>query len=434
MTAKLTPTQGSGGVPPCEAGEGRRRVVITGLGVNAAGGQGREAFWRQITSGRSATRRITHFDPDRFRSQMAGEVEAAGLEPGLDRGIGLLKLAGREAIADAGAIDAAPQRLGVTVGTAVGPTLELIRLFEVLTGHGEVWQVPPGAAEPGSYPCVLPSTFAAELATMASARGPVATFSSGCTSGIDAVARGAEMIRRGHADVVLAGGADAPLSPISVAGFDAIKATSANNDNPDQACRPFDAGRDGFVLAEGAAVLVLETAERAAARGARIYAEISGFGASSNGFHMTGLTSDGVDLSWAIERALDGVPGGAEVIDYVNAHGSGTVQNDRHETAAVKRALGEQAWRTMMSSIKSAIGHSLGAVGAIEIAACAMAIREGMVPPTANLMEPDDACDLDYVPLSARPAALRAALSTASGFGGFQSAMVLSAPESQAVA
>jgi len=407
--------------------QGCDHVVISGVGVTAAGLPGREPFWDLLCEGRSATRRITRFDPSPYRSQVAGEVDIDDLPDDVDRGIGLLLAAGREALDDAGDLRVTPERIGVSIGTAVGPTLELIRHFRELTGDGVSWDVPHTAATPRAYPGTIPSSFAAAVAELVGAGGPVATFSSGCTSGIDAVAHGVEMIRRGLADVVFAGGADAPIAPISVASFDAIKATSADNGDPSGACKPFDARRDGFVLAEGAAVVVLERAGLVRARGAHAYAWIGGFGSTSNSYHMTGLTPAGVELARAVDRALADFEPGPRSIGYINAHGSGTVQNDRHETQAFKLALGDQATKAMISSIKSMVGHSLGAVGAIEIAACALALDRGFVPPTANLHENDPACDLDYVPLVGRPAELRAALSTASGFGGFQSAMVLGA-------
>jgi act minimal PKS ketosynthase (KS/KS alpha) len=239
----------------------------------------------------------------------------------------------------------------------------------------------------------------------------------------------AQLIGDGSADVALAGASDAPISPITVACFDAIKATSPRNDDPAHASRPFDRSRNGFVLGEGAAVLVLEEWGHARRRGATVYAEISGFATRSNAFHMTGLRPDGLELAEAISAALAKARLDAGDIHYVNAHGSGTKQNDRHETAAFKRSLGDHAYRVPVSSIKSMIGHSLGAIGSLEIAACVLALRSGVVPPTANLHQPDHPeCDLDYVPLTAREVPLANVLSVGSGFGGFQSAMVLSRP------
>jgi minimal PKS ketosynthase (KS/KS alpha) len=252
--------------------------------------------------------------------------------------------------------------------------------------------------------------------------------STGCTSGIDAVGYGAQLIEDGDADVVIAGASDAPISPISMACFDTIRATTANNADPEHASKPFDARRDGFVMGEGAAVLVLEELEHARQRGAEVYCEVSGYANRCNAFHMTGLRPDGIEMAEAIGLALDQGRIDPDEVGYVNAHGSGTKQNDRHETAAVKRSLGPTAQRVSMSSIKSMVGHSLGAIGSIEIAATALAVKRGVVPPTANYGVPDPECDLDYVPNTAREQKVDVALSVGSGFGGFQSAIVLASP------
>jgi minimal PKS ketosynthase (KS/KS alpha) len=227
--------------------------------------------------------------------------------------------------------------------------------------------------------------------------------------------------------VVIAGATDAPISPITMACFDAIKATSARNNDPEHASRPFDASRDGFVMGEGAAVLVVEEAAHARRRGAHLYCGIAGYANRCNAFHMTGLRPDGVEMAEAINASLRQAKMRAEDVSYVNAHGSGTKQNDVHETAAFKRSLGEHAYQVPVSSIKSMVGHSLGAIGSIELAACALAIEYGVVPPTANYERPDPLCDLDYVPKTARSQSLDVVLSVGSGFGGFQSAMVFSA-------
>jgi minimal PKS ketosynthase (KS/KS alpha) len=225
--------------------------------------------------------------------------------------------------------------------------------------------------------------------------------------------------------LVLAGASESPISPISVASFDAIRATTAANDDPARASRPFDRDRSGFVLGEGCAVLVLEEYEHAMRRGAHVYCEVGGYASRCNGYHMTGLRADGVEMADAIVDVLDQARLNPDEVDYISAHGSGTRQNDRHETAAYKRALGDAAYRVPISSIKSMIGHSLGAIGAIEMAACALAIETGVVPPTANWTTRDPECDLDYVPVTAREMPVRSALSVGSGFGGFQSAMLL---------
>jgi act minimal PKS ketosynthase (KS/KS alpha) len=226
-------------------------------------------------------------------------------------------------------------------------------------------------------------------------------------------------------DVAVAGATDAPISPITVACFDAIKATSASNDIPERASRPFDLNRDGFVLGEGSAVLILEERESARRRNAQIYAEIVGFASRSNAFHMTGLKPDGREMAEAIRVAMRQARLRPEDVDYINAHGSGTRQNDRHETAAFKAALGDRAYQVPVSSIKSMIGHSLGAIGSIEAAACALTIKNQVVPPTANLHTADPECDLDYVPITAREQPVNVVLSVGSGFGGFQTALLL---------
>jgi len=417
---------------------GQRRVVITGIGVVAPGGIGREAFWDLVTSGRTATRAISTFDPGQFRSRVAAEADfdplAHGLTPRevrrMDRAAQFAAVCAREALADSGlgVADLPPERTGVTVGSAVGCTMSLEQEYAVVSDSGEKWLVDPSYAVPHLYDYLVPSSLAREVAWAVGAEGPAAVVSTGCTSGIDSVGHGCELIREGSADVVVAGAADAPISPITVACFDAIKATTPYNDDPEHASRPFDNTRRGFVLGEGAAVFVLEEAGRAAARGARVYAEVTGFASRCNAFHMTGLRPDGRELAEAIRAALDEARIDPTAVDYVNAHGSGTRQNDRHETAAMKSALGSHAYAVPVSSIKSMIGHSLGAIGSIEIAACALAIERDAVPPTANLHEPDPECDLDYTPLTARELPVGTVLTVGSGFGGFQSAMVLSAP------
>jgi minimal PKS ketosynthase (KS/KS alpha) len=415
-----------------------RRVAVTGVGVVAPGGSGTPAFWDLLTSGRTATRRITLFDASAFRSRIAAECDftdpdgdpgagPAAEHDGADRYVRFARAAAREALADSGldpsAVD--PWRFAVSLGTAVGGTTRLERDYVRVSERGARWDVDHRRAGPALHRAFTPAVLAADVAERVGARGPVQTVSTGCTSGLDAIGYALHTVREGRADVCLAGASDSPISPISMACFDAIKATSANNDDPEHASRPFDAHRDGFVMGEGCAVLVLEELEHARARGAALYGEVSGYATFGNAYHMTGLTSEGREMSRAIDHALREARLDPTAVDYVNAHGSGTRQNDRHETAAVKRSLGEHARRTPMSSIKSMVGHSLGAIGAIELAACALALAHGVVPPTANYETPDPECDLDYVPRTARELRLRSVLSVGSGFGGFQSAVVL---------
>ncbi|MFD9353917.1 beta-ketoacyl-[acyl-carrier-protein] synthase family protein [Streptomyces sp. NPDC060031] len=416
-----------------------RRVVITGMEVLAPGGVGRENFWNLLSDGRTATRGITFFDPAPFRSRVAAEVDfdpyAHGLSPQevrrMDRAGQFAVVASRGAVADSGldisSLD--PYRVGVTVGSAVGATMALDEEYRVVSDGGRLDNVDHRYASPHLYNHMVPSSFAAEVAWGVGAEGASTVVSTGCTSGIDSVGYAVELLREGTADVMIAGSSDAPISPITMACFDAIKATTPRYDDPEHASRPFDGTRNGFVLGEGAAFFVLEELESAQRRGAHIYAEIAGYASRSNAYHMTGLRPDGVEMAEAIRLALDEARMNGDEIDYINAHGSGTKQNDRHETAAFKRSLGEHAYRTPVSSIKSMVGHSLGAIGSIEIAASALAMEHNVVPPTANLHTPDPECDLDYVPLTAREQLTDAVLTVGSGFGGFQSAMVLANPE-----
>lgn len=415
-----------------------RRVVITGMGVVAPGGIGMKNFWNLISEGRTATRGITFFDPSQFRSRVAAEIdfdaEAHGLSPQetrrMDRAAQLAVVAAREAVADSGLElrEQDPHRTGVTIGSAVGATMGLDQEYRVVSDGGRLDLVDHEYAVPHLYDHFVPSSFAAEVAWAVGAEGPSAVVSTGCTSGLDSVGHAAELLREGSADIMIAGATDAPISPITMACFDAIKATTPRNDDPERASRPFDGTRNGFVLGEGAAVFVLEELGSAQRRDAHLYAEIASCASRCNAFHMTGLRPDGAEMAEAIRVALDEAKVNAEEIDYINAHGSGTKQNDRHETAAFKRSLGAHAYRTPVSSIKSMIGHSLGAIGAIEIAASALAMEHNLVPPTANLHTADPECELDYVPLTARDQLTDAVLTVGSGFGGFQTAMVLTRP------
>ncbi|MEV1062968.1 beta-ketoacyl-[acyl-carrier-protein] synthase family protein [Streptomyces sp. NPDC050263] len=420
----------------------QRRVVITGIGAVAPGGTGIKQYWDLLSTGRTATRTISLFNASPYRSQVAAECDfspaAAGLSPQeerrLDRAGQFALVAAREALADSGfdVTGPRPERTGVALGCAVGCTTSMETEYTVLSDGGAHWLVDPAYAVPRLYDHFVPSSLAAELAREVGAGGPVSLVSDGCTSGLDAVGHGTDLIREGSADVVVAGGTDAPISPITLACFDAIKATTPRNDDPEHASRPFDNTRNGLVLGEGAAVLILEELEHAVRRGSRIYAEVAGFGTRSNAYHMTGLRSDGAEMSEAIRVAMAEARLAPEDVDYVNAHGSSTKQNDRHETAAFKTSLGEHAYRIPVSSVKSMIGHSLGAIGALELVASVLAMENGLIPPTANLHEPDPLCDLDYVPVTAREARVDSVLSVGSGFGGFQTAVVLARPERSA--
>ncbi|HEX4706023.1 MAG TPA: beta-ketoacyl-[acyl-carrier-protein] synthase family protein [Pseudonocardiaceae bacterium] len=411
-----------------------RRTVVTGVGVVAPGGVTRKAFWSLITDGRTATRRISLFDPTTFRSQVAAECDFDPVEAGLsakdirrsDRYIQFGLAAAAEALTDSG-LELTEELLdhtGVVMGSAVGGTTALESEYVVLSDTGRHWLVDADYASRFLYQALVPSSLAADIAARYGTHGPVQVVSTGCTSGIDAIGYAHQLVQDGEADVVIAGASDSPLSPVTAASFDAIKATTPDNDDPAHASRPFDRDRTGFVLGEGAAVLILEELDHAVRRGAPIYCEVAGYGARSNGFHMTGLRPDGMEMSLAVDDALRQARLDPSTVSYICAHGSGTRQNDRHETAAFKRSLGDVAYRVPISSIKSMIGHSLGAIGAIEMAACALAIDSDVVPPTANWANRDPECDLDYTPNTARELPVNVALSVGSGFGGFQSAML----------
>ncbi|MER5203881.1 beta-ketoacyl-[acyl-carrier-protein] synthase family protein [Streptomyces sp. NPDC002825] len=419
-----------------------RRVVITGIGVRAPGGVGTAQFWDLLSSGRTATRDISFFDASKFRSRIAGEVdfdaEAEGLNPReiqrMDRATQFAVACTREAVTDSG-LDLGrldPHRIGVSLGSAVASATSLENEYLMMSDAGRKWQVGTDYLSPHMFDYLSPGVMPAEVAWTVGAEGPVTMVSDGCTSGLDSLGYAVQLIREGTVDTVITGATDTPISPIVVACFDAIKATTPRNDDPAHASRPFDGSRNGFVLAEGAAMFVLEEYTAAKRRGAHIYAEISGYATRCNAYHMTGLKKDGRELAEAIRNALDESRLDPTGIHYINAHGSGTKQNDRHETAAFKRSLGEHAYNVPISSIKSMVGHSLGAIGSIEIAACALALKHNVVPPTANLHTADPECDLDYVPITAREHKMDAILSVGSGFGGFQSAMVLRRPEAVA--
>ncbi|BCL84218.1 putative polyketide beta-ketoacyl synthase 1 [Ktedonobacteria bacterium brp13] len=415
------------------------RVVITGIGVVAPGGTGREAFWETLITGKSAADLIQVEHRERFRSQVVAAI--TDWDPS-QSGLSAEEIARTSRHSQFGLVAAGeaflesslqlanldPTRVGVAAGTAIGSTFQLEQEYAVVSKQATEFVVDPSLASPFLYNAMSPTSLSAEIAAKFQVQGPVVTVSTGCTAGIDAIAQAFEWIRDGEADVVIAGAAEAGICPVNIASFDAIKATTPRNDDPKKASRPYDGTRNGFVLGEGSAFLILESLEHAQQRNAHaIYAEIMGYGSSLNAYHMTGLRSNGLDMARAIQCALDEAEFAPEEIDYINAHGSSTRQNDVHETNAFKVIWHDQAYSIPISSIKSMIGHSLGAIGAIEIAACALIIQRGHIPPTINYQTADPDCDLDYVPNVAREQSVKSIVSTASGFGGFQSALVLAA-------
>ncbi|MGH9487973.1 MAG: beta-ketoacyl-[acyl-carrier-protein] synthase family protein [Terriglobales bacterium] len=414
-----------------------RRAVITGMGVVSPNGLGREAFWQATRAGVSGVRKIAAFVEARLPVQIGGQAD--GFEPRdymderelrhVSRVVPLLLAASGEAMADA-AIDASRlsleqrREIGVLIGSGGGALEFVERQFSLyFSGRDKRCSV-------YTIPSATHGTLSSEISMRFGLRGFSHLVSTGCTSSTDALAYARQQIQMGHIDAVLCGGGDAPLSPLIVKAFDLMKILSTRwNDAPARASRPFSRDRDGFVLGEGAWMFVLEERERARERGARIYAEISGYGSTCEAFHRVRLDESGEEPARAMSLALADAGLAPEAVQYVNLHGTATVLNDRIETRALKRALGATAGRTPMSSLKSLIGHPQGACGAAGVAATLLAMQTGELPPTANLEIPDPDCDLDYVPQVGRRAAIAHALCNCIAFGSKNSALVLSAEE-----
>jgi 3-oxoacyl-[acyl-carrier-protein] synthase II len=403
-----------------------RRVVITGMGVLSPLGVGLDAFWDGLVHGRSGVRRITRFDPAPFPSQIAGEVPDFRPADHLPRRdvvrtdafIQYALVAAEEAVAHAGLkIDGQNERVGVALGTGMGGVPWLIAAWETLRREG------PGGLSAYALPGSLPNMAAGWVSMRTGARGPLLAPATACAAATQAIGDAARVIQRGEADVMLAGGSDALIHPLVLGGFCAIRALSTRNDAPARASRPFDRDRDGFVLAEGAGVLVLEALETARARGAEVLAEVLGYGLSADAQHPTASSAEGPARAMRLALADAHLP--PEAIDYVNAHGTSTAQNDVHETEAIKAVLGAHARRVAVSSIKSMTGHLVGAAGAVEAIAAVLALRHGLIPPTINLETPDPACDLDYVPKHARRRPVRIAMSNSFAFGGTNAILIL---------
>jgi 3-oxoacyl-[acyl-carrier-protein] synthase II len=407
-----------------------RRVVVTGLGVVSPLGVGIDAFWDGLTHGQSGVRRITRFDPSPYPSQIAGEIpdfDAAAHLPRrdivrTDVFIHYALISAQAALADSGVkIDGQNDRVGVSIGTGMGGVPLLLSSWDLLQREGMA------AVSAYALPGSLPNMAAGWVSMRTAARGPIFSPTTACAASSQAVGDAFRTIQRGDADVMLAGGTDALIHPLVVAGFSSIRALSTRNDAPTLASRPFDKDRDGFVLAEGAGILVLEILEAARARGARIYAEVVGYGLSADANHPTASSSDGP--ARAMRLALADAKLTPEAVDYVNAHGTSTPLNDQHETEAIKAVFGEHARRLAVSSIKSMTGHLVGAAGGVEAIATALALHHGVLPPTINYTTPDPACDLDYVPNQARRVPIRVAMSNSFAFGGTNSILVLSRGE-----
>jgi 3-oxoacyl-[acyl-carrier-protein] synthase II len=406
-----------------------RRVVITGLGAVTPIGIGVDALWAGLRRRESAVRTITRFDPSPFRSRIAAEVDGFHATDHieerkvrrLDRFSQFSIAATRLGLADAH-LDLAREdreRVGVMMGTALGG------VAQAEGQHARYVEGGIRAVDPTLALTVFAGASSCNIAIEFGVAGPNATNGMSCASGTIAIGDGFRAIRRGDADVMLAGGAEAPLAPLSFGAFAIIRAMSTRNDAPGEASRPFDAGRDGFVMGEGAAVLVLEERGRALARGARIYGEICGFGLTNDAYHMTAPRPDGRQAARAMELALAEAHVAPAEVGYINAHGSSTPLNDPAETGAIKQVFGDHAYRLRLSGTKGYYGHALGASGAIEVAICALAAERSWLPPTVNLREPDPACDLDYLAGEGRDESPEYLLTNSFGFGGINAALVL---------
>jgi 3-oxoacyl-[acyl-carrier-protein] synthase II len=406
-----------------------RRIVITGIGMVTPLGNDTATTWRSLKEGSSGIRTVTRFDAAAFPSRIAGEVrdfdavgflgakEAQRTDPFIQYALAASLMAiedARLAISPSGST-----RTGVLVGSGRGGVATYERNLLALHAKG------PRAVSPFVTPMTLVNMASGYIARRIGAKGPCLDVSTACATGTHALGEAMKIIQRADADIMIAGGSEAALSPLVLAGFCQANALSRRNDAPEQASRPFDRDRDGFVLSEGAGVLVLEELGHAGKRGAQIYAELAGYGLTADAFHITRPDPEGEGAARAMQLALADADIDPSQVEYVSAHGTGTVQNDVVETLAIKRAFGEHAKKLAVSSIKSMLGHMLGAAGAVEAAVTTLALRDGVIPPTMNLDHADPACDLDYVPNKGRIKKCSCALSSSLGFGGVNGALVL---------
>jgi len=408
---------------------GRRRVVITGLGAVTPLGGDVESTWDGLVAGRSGAAEITQFDSSDYAVHFACEVK--DFDPTeyidrkqarrMDRFAHLIVAAARQAEADSGlAIESESDRVGAAIATGIGG----LKAFQDC--HSELLERGPDRVNPFSIPEIIPNMGAAWVSTQLGTQGPLSSQCTACAASNMAIGDGLDAIRLGRADVMLCGGTEAPVTEVGIAGFSAMRALSRRNDDPEGASRPFDSGRDGFVMGEAGAVVVLEELEHARARGAKIYAELLGYGVSSDARHITEPDPSGLNPARAMTMAFRDAGIDPGEIDYINAHGTSTPLGDAAETRVIKLALGEEnARKTPVSSTKGATGHCLGAAGAVEAMFSILAIDRGVLPPTINYDEPDPSCDLDYIPNESRDADVRVAVSNSFGFGGHNATIVL---------
>ena len=409
-----------------------KRVALTGVGVVSPIGIGKDVFWDSLMEGRSGVRRIAGFDPSPYPTQIAGEIP--DFDPSAymdkkevrhnDRFVQLAVAATRLALEDAH-FDITPHnadRVGVIIGSGIGGARTWEEQHEILLRRG------PNRVSPFFVPMMIVNMAAGIVSMQVGARGPNFSIVSACATGGHSIGEGFRQVQRGGAVAMICGGAEAALTPLSVAGFCNMKAMSTRNDAPEKASRPFDAERDGFVMGEGAGILVLEDWEHAEERGAHIYAEMVGYGMSADAYHITQPDPEGHGAALAMQRALEDAGMEPAQVDYINAHGTSTPYNDKFETLAIKRAFGAQASKVPVSSTKSMTSHLLGAAGGVELIACALALEHQVLPATINYEVPDPECDLDYIPNTRRRARVNVAMSNAFGFGGQNATLIIQRP------
>jgi 3-oxoacyl-[acyl-carrier-protein] synthase II len=407
----------------------KRRVVVTGVGTVTPVGNNHREFWGSLIEGRSGIGQITQFDASGFDVRIAGEVKNFDASPYLDAkeirktdrfvqfGIAAAMMAFGDAALDMTRIDAT--RIGVYVGSGIGGIETFERQHRILLEKG------PSRVSPFFIPMMILNMASGQISMALGAKGPNFASVSACASGAHAIGEAFRAIQRGDCDVMLTGGAEATITTMSVAGFASMRALSERNDEPERASRPFDAGRDGFVMGEGAGIVVLESLEHALARGARIYCEMAGYGSTADAYHITQPAPEGEGAARAMAMSIRDAQVAPEEVTYINAHGTSTPLNDKFETLAIKTVFGTHARELAVSSTKSMTGHLLGAAGGIECVVCTLAIKESTIPPTINYETPDPECDLDYVPNTARKTRVRAAISNSLGFGGHNVALLM---------
>ncbi|MFA5156585.1 MAG: beta-ketoacyl-[acyl-carrier-protein] synthase family protein [Candidatus Omnitrophota bacterium] len=413
----------------------KRRVVITGIGTVSPNGIGKENAWKAMSSGKSGVKLVDGFDVSMFNTQIAAEVRdfdpfKLGLTHEeavrMDRYVQFGVVAGDMAIKDS-SLDFSkedPERVGVCLANAICGTKYMEEEFVMVTDNGKN-PIDPSRVRQDLYDAAMFNTPSIELSARYKLKGICNTLSTGCTAGTDSLGFALETIQDGEQDIMVAGAAEAPITPITFGAFDVVNVLSSRNAEPEKASRPFDNKRDGFVLSEGAGILILEELQHALKRNARIYCEVLGFGTSCNAFHMTDLPGDGSAMANCISMALKDAEMKPQEIDYINAHGSSTRMNDIFETSAYKMIFGDYAYKLPMSSFKSMIGHPLAASNAIELTVCSMIFEKNILPPTINQEEKDPLCDLDYIPNVARAKKVNTILKTSSGFSGIHSSLII---------